>query len=1059
MGPLRLPALLCLAATLLPLGAQRIANTIDERARVTRPGNRHPMARQEFDAGPAPADTRMERMILLLEPAPERQEALEALLLAQQDPESPQYRQWLTPEEFGERFGAAPRDIERVAAWLENHGLTVEPVESARRHLLFSGTAAQVAAAFHTQIRSYMVNGERHYANARDPEIPVSLAPVVGGVVSLHDFHSRPLHHGLQPAFTSGTTHYLAPGDFATIYNVAPLYAAGTDGAGQSIAVAGRSNLRISDVRAFRSRFGLPGKDPSVIVNGADPGLVSGDEEFEAALDVQWAGAVARNATVQFVVSASTHATDGIMLSSQYIVTRNLAPVMSLSFGACEAYMGDAGNRFWSGLWQQAAAQGITVVVASGDSGAAGCDGASASTATQTAGVNGLCSTAYSTCVGGTQFSDTANPSAWWSATNAAGTYASALGYIPEAVWNSSGMVAGGSGLWSGGGGHSVVYAKPSWQTGAGVPSDGWRSVPDMSLNSSTHDGYLVALGGKFYVVGGTSAAAPAFAGLLGLVNQKTGARLGNINPALYSLAARQSSGGAAVFHDITSGHNSVPGVTGFSAGPGYDRATGLGSVDASQLVNAWSGGATSTPSFRLAANPAPLSLKQGSAATAVLTVTVSGGFNAQVALSTSALPSGLTATLSQANLAAPGAGTAILNLNADARMAAGNYTITVLANGGGLSQALALRVTVLANCTYTIDPLRASPPAGGGTYAVNVSAPSGCPWTAVSGAGWMVVTTGAAGNGNGTATYTVAANTATTSRTATLTVAGQVHTVSQAAAAAATYSLNPSSLSLPAGGGTGSVAVTVTPNSTSWTAVSQASWITITLGASGAGSRTVAFTAAANTTTATRAGTITMGKTTVTVSQAAAGATYALNPASLSLPAAGGIGGVAVTVTPAATSWTAVSRASWITITSGLSGTGSRTVTFKVAANTTATARTGAIALGTATFTVSQPAPACSYGISLGAVKKGATGYTGSVRVTAGATCSWTASSNAPWLTVTAGASGTGAGTVLYLAAYNTGTTSRAGVLTVAGYSITFTQGAATAKSLLRYSVKATPQ
>ena len=646
----------------------RITGVVDDSVRVARPGNVHPLARAEFDAGAAPAETRMDRMILLLKPDAAQESALEALLAAQQDPQSPEYRRWLTPEEYGARFGVADSDLNTLVAWLTAHGFQAEPAPASRRQIVFSGTAGQVQSAFHTEVHIYNVNGARHYANAQDPSIPQAFGEVVAGVVSLNDFESQPMHHGLapigssQPEFTSGGTHYLAPADFATIYDSASLYTQSIDGTGQSVAVAGRSNLNLSDVQSFRSQFGLPANNPTVIVNGTNPGIVSSSEQTEATLDVEWSGASAPKASIQFVVSASTNTSDGITLSSQYIVNNNLAPVLTLSFGNCEAVIGSAGNQFWSSLWQQAAAQGMTVLVAAGDSGAAGCDSPSSATAVQGAAVNGLCSSPYSTCVGGTQFSDTANPSAYWSASNSS-TFASALSYIPEAAWNQSGTVAGGSDLWAGGGGASEVYSKPAWQLGPGVPADGRRDVPDVSLTASTHDAYIIEMNGSLYAVGGTSAPTPAFGGLMALAAQKAAARLGNANPELYALATSQANAGPAVFHDATTGNNSVPGQTGFNAGVGYDLVTGLGSVDAALLVNHWGGGATSAPSLQLSASAPSVSFAPGSSASVTLNVSVSGGFNSVVTFSAGSLPSGLTASFTPASLAAPGSGSSTLKL------------------------------------------------------------------------------------------------------------------------------------------------------------------------------------------------------------------------------------------------------------------------------------------------------------------------------------------------------------------------------------------------------------
>jgi pseudomonalisin len=550
--------------------ADRIHLPIDDGARVVLRGNVHPLARRRYDVGEVPADFRMEKMILTLKPDSQQQANLAALIEAEHNPESHYYHQWLTPEELGEHFGIAKNDLDEIVEWLQSHGMKIDEFPASRREIVFSGTAAQVESAFHTPIHAYNINGENHHANIKNPEIPRALAGVVGGVVSLHDFRSQPMHtivNAPTPDFSNGNSHFLAPADFSTIYDVAPLYQQAINGTGQSIAIVARSNINLADVQQFRRAFGLSVNNPQVIVNGNNPGIVSSNEEVEATLDTEWAGAVARNATIKFVVSASTSSTDGVYLSTQYIVNHNLAPVMSMSFGLCEAALGSSGNSFISNLWQQAAAEGITVLVSSGDSGAAGCDTPSATKATDGRAVNGLCSSPYNVCVGGTEFNDTKNSTLYWASSNAGGTQGSALGYIPEIVWNESGS----SGLWASGGGASSIYGKPSWQTGTGVPADGRRDVPDVSLSAASHDGYLIYMNGSLLAVGGTSAAAPSFAGLMALVAQSTGARQGNANPHLYALASKQHSGGAAVFHDITSGNNSVAGVTGYNAGAGYD--------------------------------------------------------------------------------------------------------------------------------------------------------------------------------------------------------------------------------------------------------------------------------------------------------------------------------------------------------------------------------------------------------------------------------------------------------------------------------------------------------
>jgi pseudomonalisin len=682
----------------------RISGAIDNHRTVTLTGNRPPQARPEFDAGPAAADFRMDRMILVLQPDAATQASLDALVEAQHDSSSPQFQKWLDPAGFENQFGVAESDVTRVVEWLTSQGFSIDEIPAGRRAIVFSGSAAQLESAFHTEIRTYRVAGELHHANATDPQIPEALAGVVAGAVSMHDFRRTPMHNRVQPApeYSSGGQHYLAPADFATIYDVAALYSSGITGSGQTLAIVGRTNINISDVTSFRSQFGLPANNPQVIVNGTNPGIISTDEETEADLDVEWSGAIAQLATVKFVVSASTNSTDGVDLSAQYIVSNNLAPVLSVSFGSCEVDMGSAERAFYNSLWQQAAVQGITAFIASGDSGAAGCDSPSESTATGGQAINGLCSSIYSVCVGGTEFNEAGNTNLYWSANNNA-SGGSALSYIPEVAWNESGSNEG-SGLWATGGGASAYYSKPSWQSAPGVPADARRDVPDVALSTAGHDGYLVDILGSYYIVSGTSAASPSFAGLMALVNQKTGVRQGDINTILYPLATLASTGGAQIFHSITGGNNSVPGVTGFSAGAHYNQATGLGSPDAFVLVNHWKDASTpapptpptspSNPSFTLSA-ASSISLARGAHGTVSVTISVSGGFNSAVVLSIGGLPSGVTASFAPALFAAPGAGSSTLTITASSSAAIGSYPLTITGSGANLQKAASLTLTI----------------------------------------------------------------------------------------------------------------------------------------------------------------------------------------------------------------------------------------------------------------------------------------------------------------------------------------------------------------------------
>lgn len=686
---------------------------IDESSRVTLKDNRHPLAIAENDRGEASPDLPMGRMLLVLRPTAEP--ALRQLIADQQDKSSARFHAWLSPEEFAAQFGPAKSDLRTLAGWLESHGFRVNRIARSGLAVEFSGTAGQVKQAFHTAIHRFVVDGAQHIANASDPQIPAALARVVAGIDTLHDFQKQPAIHVLgtatriantsqwQPEFTyqgpSGAVHYLAPGDFSKIYNTAPLYKGGIDGTGESIAIVGRSNIFLSDIQIFRIAFGLPANDPQIILDGPDPGDLLGQEEAEADLDVEWSGAIAPKATIKFVVSASTNSTDGADLSAEYIVDNDIAPVISTSFGACEAALGQAENAFYNNLWEQAAAEGITVVAASGDSGAAGCDYPYTGPATQGAAVSGLASTPFNVAVGGTEFNENGNDSSYWSATDGP-DQSSVLGYVPEDVWNEScadSNQCGSVTLFASGGGPSSIYAKPSWQAGPGVPGDGKRDVPDVSLAAAAlHDGYLLCQDGvcltdaqgrlfNAEVIGGTSASAPTFAGIMALVAQSTKNRLGLANFVLYPLAASQSAANcnasgppasSCTFNDVTQGNNTVPGQSGATAGPGYDLATGLGSVNAANLAANWQSVALRGTTTTLTLSPTSITHGQSvSAAVNVIPATGTGIPTGDVALLTG------SADLNLGNLTSGQITSAVSSLPG------GTYNATASYGGDGIFQ------------------------------------------------------------------------------------------------------------------------------------------------------------------------------------------------------------------------------------------------------------------------------------------------------------------------------------------------------------------------------------
>jgi hypothetical protein len=718
-----------LSALIFSLSTTTSAQTANVPARVTQPvdtenlvtlrGNTHPLARPEFDQGAAPDSLPMERILLVLQRSADQETALRKLLDEQQIKSSPNYHMWLTPEQFGEQFGPADSDIQAVTDWLTSQGFQIGRVGAGRTVIEFSGTAGEVRQAFHTEIHKYMVNGEEYSANVSDPQIPAVLAPVVAGFASLNNFPRKPMIERLgafsrskstgevRPLFTytatNNETYYaLGPTDFATIYNVLRLWQGSPtiDGTGQTIAIVASSNINLQDVQDFRNLFGLPANEPQIILNGPDPGVTGTSWESEADLDVEWSGAVAKNATIDLVVSETTESTLGADLSAAYVVDNNLAPVMSASYGVCEAFLGVGGNAFYNSLWEQGAAQGITIVVAAGDAGSAGCDRMAGETAAQYGlAVSGTASTPFNVALGGTEFNDSNNWSTYWSATNNTTTLSSALSYIPEMTWNDSCARSGqasscasaasdtpaGIDLIAGSGGFSNCvnstgtppnvtctggYAKPTWQSGTGVPQDGARDLPDVSLFASN------GMNGSFYVVceadalppgyascnpyegiawwfvggGGTSASAPTFAGMMALVNQKTGERQGNANYVLYPLAAKTgascasnasmagtANSSACIFYDVVTGNNSVACVGGSpncsntaSGGYGilevnpptnpspawttttaYDLATGLGSVNAANLVNKWTS-VSFSPTTTTLASLSPTTLTHG---------------------------------------------------------------------------------------------------------------------------------------------------------------------------------------------------------------------------------------------------------------------------------------------------------------------------------------------------------------------------------------------------------------------------------------------------------------
>lgn len=627
-----------------------VRGTIDESKLVTLHGTVSPLVRTGVDLGAVSNSFAAERLILLLNRPPERESALQQFLQNAPTRGSASYHKWLTPAQFGAQFGPADSDMQTATGWLASHGFQVVKTSQSRQFIEFSGTAGQLHEAFHTTIHQYSIAGETHYANASEVEIPAALAPLVRGVAPMNDFRAKPYVKVAGTATYSRSTgkaipewtvpnnygtanpyaYPVTPEDFATQYDLAPLYKAGTNGSGETIGIINESNIDLSLVQDYQSLFGVAGSPPQVVIDGDDPGDLP-EIDVEAYLDVELSGAVAPKATVNLYISGGSDLVDLLELAALRAVEDNQAAVLSVSFGNCEYTLGNAGNQFWSALWEQAAAQGQTVLVSAGDNGPE-CE------LTDSLSVSGIASTPWNMAMGGTDFyySDYASGGAsmvtLWNTTNDA-NLGSLKAPLPEQPWGDpfglnvipNSIERGEFG--SGGGGASDCiavdsttgactggYAKPNWQSGPGVPADKVRDLPDLSLfasNGANLSAYAICsyegacapgVGDNVGVelVGGTSASAPAMAGIMALIDQKYG-RQGQANYTFYPLAQQKP----AAFHDITVGNNSeicgptlgpdcavqpngYEGTPQYPARPGYDQASGLGSVDATALVNNW---------------------------------------------------------------------------------------------------------------------------------------------------------------------------------------------------------------------------------------------------------------------------------------------------------------------------------------------------------------------------------------------------------------------------------------------------------------------------------------
>jgi subtilase family serine protease len=702
---------------------QRISAAVEDSYRVALAGSQHPLAQSRFETGRMAASTQLTGMKIVFSRSAEQETELQSLLAAQHDPSSSLYHQWLTPAQFNARFGVSAADAAKVTAWLQQQGFTVDSAAQSSRSIRFSGTVGQVEKAFRTEMHYYSVAGESVFAPSSALSIPEAFTPAVLSVSNLSNFRAKPHVKRLapQPAFTSykSGSVYFTPGDIAVAYNIDKLTSStstfsgcsgGCTGAGQTIVVVGQSAIVASDITKFQNAAGLTAKAPTqTLVPGTGTSTIYSGDEGESDLDIEWAGGIAPGASINFVYTGNSSSSSGIFDAMEYAIEQGLGNIITASYGACETAFASSDISAYEVYTAQAAAQGQTIVASSGDDGSSACyeyyDGGSNSGFTSTQlkalSVNYPASSAYVTGLGGTEIPGTYNSALvtsggdYWSAKSSSDIITTLLQYPTESAWNDDTS----SGLSSGGGGVSTSITRPSWQNPStnnisGLPATSTyskRLVPDISgYSSPSYPGFLYCSSdsttgvtgscsngfrdsttyGYLTVAGGTSFAAPIFAGMAAILNQATGNTNGQglLNTELYALAAN-SADYASAFHDITTGGPSATSGVGnectsgtttycstasaasYHSTTGYDMATGLGSVDLYALASIWptssSSSSTCTGSncFSLAASPgssssSPLTITQGNSGSATITITsknsYAGTMNFELSASTS---------------------------------------------------------------------------------------------------------------------------------------------------------------------------------------------------------------------------------------------------------------------------------------------------------------------------------------------------------------------------------------------------------------------------------------
>jgi hypothetical protein len=844
-----------LAAAPQGIVAPRIQGVIENTARVALTGSRVPLASPGNDLGAVDPAMPLHGISLVFSRSPQQEAALQALLAAQQNPASPQYHQWLTPDQYAAQFGVAASDIAAAESWLQQQGFSIDSVARSHNRISFSGTAAQAASAFGAPIHNFRsAGGSTHFAPATDLTIPSALSSIVLGVTNLSSFRPhamiQPITHPADPQFTSSVSgnHYIGPGDLVTLYDVKPVYQAGYNGINQSIAVIGQSAVVLSDIAAFQTAAGVTAKTPiTVLMPGTGSSYISSGDEAESDLDLEYTSTMAPGAQVYFIYTGS-NTNYGAFDSLVYAVDERIAPIISSSYGDCEPALGSANQILLDSYFIQASAQGQTIISAAGDQGSSGCYGQYTSTDLTDnlqLAIIYPAGSANVTAMGGTEIptaSAAASNSTYWTTANSStgDVIASVKSYIPEQVWNDS--VAGG-GPDGGGGGASIYEARPSWQTGVtiggvAIPSGNFRLIPDISMVASNYNapllyctsdttswgstqqhscnsGFRDSSTNSLTVAGGTSFDAPIFSGMLALINQALNSTgQGNINPTLYSIASNPTTY-ASAFHDIALGGNQClasitvcgagAATTSFAAVTGYDEASGLGSIDLNNLLTAWpKPSAASLPETTTTIAAATTTPTAGSSDILTITVAPVSGTtvptgNLTIMVDGGTSNGGSSSTISLAN------GSVVYSFSSST---SGAHIITATYSGSTTfgPSAGSLAVTVGTGSAVSVTTLSAATttPASGATDNITITVTPGSGTTVPTGSVLVSVdsiTVGTLTLTNGVATYVFSS-----------TVAG-THIITATYNGNATYATSTGSIAVSVAGGTTAGSFTLTAN------------------------------------------------------------------------------------------------------------------------------------------------------------------------------------------------------------------------------------------------------